>query len=51
MDRGKEPGLYRPADTPSPEAGEAHHASFVPGCILLAIGAMLVLLLAIGWLI
>lgn len=30
---------------------EEPYASAVPGCILLAIGALMVLLLAIGWLI
>lgn len=32
-------------------AEDEPHVSAVPGCILLAIGALMVLLLAIGWLI
>lgn len=34
----------------SPASEEEPYVSPVPGCILLAIGAMMVLLLAIGWL-
>ena len=43
MERSEEDGA-RPA------VDEERLVSLVPGCILLAIGALMVLLLAVGWL-
>jgi hypothetical protein len=51
MERSEDSAPYRSRNTSSPGAGEEQCASLVPGCILLAIGALLVLLLAVGWLI
>lgn len=51
MDRSDENAARASEMKTSPMAGEERHVSPVPGCILLAIGAVMVLLLALGWLI
>lgn len=50
MDRSDENAARASETEASPAAGEEPYVSPVPGCILLAIGALMVLLLAAGWL-
>jgi hypothetical protein len=50
MDRSDENAAPASEITASPVANEEPYVSPVPGCILLAIGAVMVLLLALGWL-
>jgi hypothetical protein len=48
MDLGADRAGQTP-DRPSPEREEEPYVSPVPGCILLLIGLLMVLLLAAGW--
>lgn len=50
MDRSDESAARASEIKASPAADEEPYVSPVPGCILLAIGALMVLLLAVGWL-
>ena len=51
MDGSDDNAANGPIDGIPPHPDEEPYVSAVPGCILLAIGALMVLLLAIGWLI
>ena len=50
MDRSDDDAARVPDAEGFPPANEDPYVSPVPGCILLAIGALMVLLLAAGWL-
>lgn len=50
MDRSDNNAARASNNGTSPATGEEPYVSPVPGCILLAIGALMVLLLAAGWL-
>ncbi len=50
MDRGDDHVARIGGNQPSPRGDGGKQASAIPGCILLAIGLGLVLLLAAGWL-